>query len=353
MLHEAFIPSGASLEIPVSLQTVPDSLCGKHDQLWSIVLAGGQGERISSFVCRWRGRPIPKQYCAFVGTRSMLQHTLDRAASLGERNHLLTIIDRSHQNDAAYQLADRPRDTVIMQPLNRGTLPGIYLPLTYIYARNEESTVVIYPSDHFIYPETEFLAWIDRAVDAADILSDRLLLIGVWANGPEPDYGWIAPGPELWRSGKYSLCSIKGFLEKPSLSEARLLLEAGYLWNTMIVIAKTDTLWRLGWKFFPDTMKFFEQLKDAIGTSREAAVLKTVYRTMPKHNFSADLLAHADGNTVVMPMAGILWSDWGRAERIAETLRRIGRLPNFPTTILESNNEYSKNSHHQEREIFE
>jgi hypothetical protein len=36
----------------------------------------------------------------------------------------------------------------------------------------------------------------------------------------------------------------------------------------------------------------------------------------------------------VIPMKGILWSDWGRAERIAETLRCIGKQPNFPETIL-------------------
>jgi mannose-1-phosphate guanylyltransferase len=265
----------------------------------------------------------------------MLQHTLDRAVSLGERNHLFTVIDRSHQCDAVYQLADRARDTMIMQPVNRDTLPGIYLPLTYVYARNEKSTVAIYPSDHFVYPEAEFLVWMTRAVEGVDVLANRLVLIGVDANGPEPDYGWIAPGPELWRSGKYSICDIKGFLEKPSPDKAKLLMELGCLWNTMIVIAKTGTLWRMGWRFFPETMMLFDRLKDAIGTSREPAVLRAIYEAMPEHNFSTDLLTHAAGKVAVMPMKGILWSDWGRAERIAETLQSIGRLPNFPTTILE------------------
>ena len=335
MIHEALIPPDVSCEVTGDLQIAPDSLYGKHEQLWSIILAGGQGERISPFVCRWRGRPIPKQYCAFVGRRSMLQHTLDRAMTLGERDHQFTVIDRSHQNDAVYQLADHPRDTVIMQPVNRDTFPGIFLPLTYVYARNTGSTVAIYPSDHFVYPEKEFLAWIDRAVDAVDVLPDRLLLIGIQASSPEPDYGWIAPGPELWRNGKYSLNTIKAFFEKPSPAKARLLLESGCLWNTMIVIAKTHTLWRLGLKFFPDTMKLFERLKDAIGTSHEGAVLRAIYKAMPEHNFSADLLTYSADSIAVMPMRGILWSDWGRVERIAETLHIIGKRPNFPRTILE------------------
>ena len=212
MLHNTIPQTSVSHEIPADSHAVFNPSFGKHDQLWSIILAGGNGKRISPFIRQWRGRRIPKQYCAFVGTRSMLQHTLDRAVSLGECNHLFTVIDRSHRNDAVYQLDGSMRDTVIMQPVNRDTLPGIFLPLTYVYARNEASTVAIYPSDHFIYPEKEFLAWIDKAVDAIDILSDRLLLIGVQASRPEPDYGWIVPGKELWRDGKYSIHTIKGFL---------------------------------------------------------------------------------------------------------------------------------------------
>ncbi len=334
MLQRTLVPTNASLEVSSDLETASGPLYGKQDRVWSIILAGGRGERISPFIQQWMGRPIPKQYCAFVGKRSMLQHTLDRAVSLAERNHLFTVIDRSHQKDAANQLADRAGDTVIIQPLNRDTLPGVYLPLTYVYARNEESTVAIYPSDHFVYPEREFLEWITQAVEAVDVLADRLVLIGVEANGPEPDYGWVAPGPELWRSGKYAVCDIKGFLEKPSPDKAKLLLELGCLWNTLIVIARTSTLWRMGWRFFPETMMLFDRLKDSIGTSREPAVLRAIYEAMPEHNFSTDLLTHAAGNTAVMPMKGVIWSDWGRAERIAETLHSIGRLPNFPTTTL-------------------
>lgn len=43
------------------------------DQLWSIILAGGEGTRLRALVHCWLGRPKPKQYCAFVGTRSMFR----------------------------------------------------------------------------------------------------------------------------------------------------------------------------------------------------------------------------------------------------------------------------------------
>jgi mannose-1-phosphate guanylyltransferase len=311
----------------------PSSKVDVHPRLWSIILAGGNGDRLSALVRQWTGRPIPKQYCAFVGTRSMLQHTLDRAVGLGRREHQLTVIAKSHQVYAQFQLADRPRDTVIVQPANRDTLPGVFLPLTYVYARDAQAMVVIYPSDHFIYPEKGFAEWIAGAVYAAEEHSDRISLIGVMADSLVLEYGWISPGALLWRKGEYSLHTVKHFSEKPSLADAAVLLASGCLWNTMIVVAKVQTLWELGWQHSPETMRLFERLKDAVGTSCEAGVLDSIYEVMPERNFSADLLTPAARQVGVIPMDGILWSDWGRAERIAETLCRIGRHPNFPMML--------------------
>ena len=36
----------------------------------------------------------------------------------------------------------------------------------------------------------------------------------------------------------------------------------------------------------------------------------------------------------VIEMSGVLWSDWGKPQRIANTLRRIGRQPAFPLECL-------------------
>jgi hypothetical protein len=36
-----------------------------------------------------------------------------------------------------------------------------------------------------------------------------------------------------------------------------------------------------------------------------------------------------------MELTGVLWSDWGKPDRIAETLRRIARTPAFPPACLD------------------
>jgi hypothetical protein len=192
----------------------------KPDRLWSIILAGGNGDRISSLTHRWMGRPIAKQYCAFVGNQSMLQHTLLRADNLGQREKQLTVIAKAHRHEAQPQLNDRRPEGVIVQPANRGTFPGIFLPLTHVNARDSNATVVIYPSDHFIYPRKNFVRVMARAIRAAEELPTMLMLVGAPADCLQPEYGWICPGGEVWRSEEYAVRTVKQFLEKPSRANA-------------------------------------------------------------------------------------------------------------------------------------
>ena len=59
---------------------------------WAIVLAGGEGERLRPQIKGWLGYHCPKQYCTFVGRRSMLQHTLDRAKQLVPADRIITVM---------------------------------------------------------------------------------------------------------------------------------------------------------------------------------------------------------------------------------------------------------------------
>jgi mannose-1-phosphate guanylyltransferase len=309
-----------------------------HDgqKLWSILLAGGEGTRLGSFVHRWLGRARPKQFCTFVGTRSLLQHTVDRAGSLTPAAQSVLVIAKAHRQEAMAQLDGRRIGTLLLQPTNRDTAAGVWLPLTYVRARDPSATVVIYPSDHFVYPEEKFLATVREATLAAERLHDRIVLLGVAPDRLELDYGWILPDTQLASVGGQSVQAVRRFLEKPTPQQADDALSGHALWNTMVMTAKVDTLWQLGRQCFPDVVERFERLGQAIGTSSEAHVLEEIYRTMPARNFSSDLLQHRPDRVVVMELTNALWSDWGRPQRIAEALRRIGRAPVFPLAALAS-----------------
>lgn len=309
----------------------------KHGEalVWSIVLAGGEGERVKPLVQRWLGRHRPKQYCAFVGARSMFQHTVDRAAQVCTLRRTVVVAARHHEAELRDQLDGRPIEHLLLQPANCDTAAGVFLPLTYVRARDPEATVVLLPSDHFVYPEARFLRLVRQAVQAAERGADRLVLLGVRPDRLELEYGWIEPAPE--QAGENlggSVRRVRRFLEKPDPAQADEAMRNGALWNTLVLAAKAELLWELGRRCFPAIHARFQQLGEAIGGPREAAVLAQIYEEMPHANFSAGLLQRLPEAVAVLELDGVLWSDWGKPERIAETLRRIDKLPAFPAHCL-------------------
>src|SRR2546422_462194 len=126
-----------------------------------IILAGGEGKRLQPLVRRLHGKPLPKQYVNFVGSRSMLEHTFLRAEMLIPPERLFTVISQHHlgYSEALRQVVSRPRGTVIVQPENKETGPGLLLPLIYLCERFPQSSVAVFPSDHFVLEEGHFMAY--------------------------------------------------------------------------------------------------------------------------------------------------------------------------------------------------
>ncbi len=297
----------------------------ERGNVWSIVLAGGDGVRTKDFVRRWLGHEKPKQYCTFVGSRSMFQHTLDRAARLTPWERVVVVAARHHQDEIWPQIDGRPAGMVLFQPKNVDTAAGIFLPLTFILTRDPAATVVIYPSDHFISPEDSFLSAVKQAVQGSTGLGGRPVLLAAMPDSLELEYGWIKPGRVLGWAGKAAIHAVETFYEKPDEGIVREARATGSLWNTMVLAAKGKELWRLGRKCFPEMMSLFEQLKKVIETSEVLSVLDAIYESIPCRNFSSHLLQCMPERLAVMEMRDILWSDWGNPERILSGLENFGK----------------------------
>jgi mannose-1-phosphate guanylyltransferase len=306
-------------------------MSGDGNQLWSIVLAGGEGERTRAFIEERLGYHKPKQYCVFVGTRSLFQHTVDRADRLINPARRVVVAAVEHREHLREALRGRERGRVILQPRNRGTGPGVFLALTHVLALDPNASVVIFPSDHFVYPESAFLNVVRSAVVNAQRYPDGPVLLGVRPSTSESDYGWIvpAPGEPDGRSRR-----VEAFLEKPSRRIAEETLRKGALWNTLIVASKLDALWDLGFQCVPEIMPAFVRLWETLRAGRDDAPLEEIYRGLPSRDFSSDLLQKASDRLRVLTMNGVWWSDWGRPDRILETLRALERPAVFPEALL-------------------
>ena len=300
------------------------------ERSWSVILAGGEGERTRPLIENWLGYHKPKQYCTFVGRRSLFQHTVDRADRMASPDRRVVIFAEAHRSEVAGQLDKRPKGTVVFQPRNCGTAPGVFLALTYVKAQDPDAIVTIFPSDHFVYPEQRLAEAVASAREVAAGMEGSLVLLGARPDGPETEYGWIEPGIVRGRVGGFAAREVGGFVEKPSEVKARRALRAGALWNTLIVTGELTAFWKLGFEFLPEMMVLFEELSGSVGTEEEQLCLNEIYRRMPIRDFSSDVLESAQEKLIVLELSGITWSDWGRPERIRDSLRALGKKPSCP-----------------------
>jgi mannose-1-phosphate guanylyltransferase len=286
---------------------------------WAIVLAGGDGVRLRPYVERRFGESRPKQYCAFSGRRTMLQHTLARAAALAGAARTVTVVSAAHEAWAMPQLGGYG-GRVVAQTHNRDTGPGVYLPLAHVRARAPDAIVYILPSDHYVRPIARFVAAVRAAGDIAAANPERIILTGVTPHAPDPEYGYIEPGEAVDRFGLVR--RVARFVEKPSIADAAIALARGAVWNTMIIAATVDALWSAACITIPEVMHLFGNLALSIDTPSEGAALDAAYLAMPSANFSRDVLEPAADRCLVTRLDGVEWSDWGRAERIEATIAR-------------------------------
>lgn len=291
--------------------------------VWGIVLAAGEGVRVRTFLQQLCGGRGIKQFCAVVGRRSMLQHTLERVERLIPRERILVVVSADHRHEVAQQLAQWPAGNVIYQPINRGTGPGILLPLAYVTHRDPTATVAVFPSDHFIVEEARFMATVERAVVEAQQFPHELVLLGMAPDRVEDGYGWIEPGAAT--AERRSL-PVRKFVEKPSFSRASQLLARGGLWNTLVFTVQVSTLWELFRAVAPELCQTFNTIRFMLNLSYEPSFTAYAYEGMGTLNFSSEVCERLATRLRVLPAPPVGWSDWGSEERILASLVRIGKL---------------------------
>lgn len=303
---------------------------------YAIVLAAGEGKRLQGFVQRLRGDTLPKQFVAFGGERSMLEETLVRVQWGVAPDNIVTIVGQHH---TAYPEVRRQLDgcpgTVVLQPRNRETGPGVLLPLLHVVKRDPDATVAIFPSDHFVGDDPRFMAHVDRAFAAVSAAPERVAILGVRPDAAESDYGWIQPGGPLDYPAR-GLCGVERFVEKPDRRVARRLFEAGGLWNTMVLVARAGTLLGMASRLLPELWRQLRTIHGAIGRLDEAQVTRAVYEKLQPVTFSHGLLERAPDRLQLVTVEDVLWSDWGSEARILATLERVGRRHLLADTAIEA-----------------
>src|SRR4030095_13044891 len=109
----------------------------------AIVLAGGSGSRLHRLTSTFEGAPLPKQYCAFGGARTLLQQTVSRTEPTVGPGAMTVVVQREHAARAGRQLASSAGVETCVQPGDGGTGVGLVYPLVELCSRAPRSRILV------------------------------------------------------------------------------------------------------------------------------------------------------------------------------------------------------------------
>jgi mannose-1-phosphate guanylyltransferase len=296
---------------------------------WAIILAGGDGLRLRSLTQKIAGDLRPKQFCALVDGETMFDRTRRRAALLVRPDRQVAVVTDEHRAYFAPLSSDLAPGCLVVQPSNQGTLAGIVYSVMRVEHLAGDVPIAILPSDHDVMDDGAFMTYVASAVDLVRALPDRLVLLGIEAETPETEYGWVEPSRLPLPLDGPAVFPVRRFWEKPSPTLARVLLERRCLWNSFVTVGWASAFMDCVNATVPEALVTFAPLRRALGTPEEEGVASLVYANLAPLSFSARVLAHVPDRLLAVRVKDVGWSDWGHPARVLAALRRTGRQPKW------------------------
>jgi len=293
--------------------------------LWGVVLSGGEGVRLKALARRICGDERPKQYVAVFGNRTLLRQTLDRVALRIRPSQTAVVTLQSHCRFFGEQWAGPEPPRVLIQPTDRGTAAGILFPIHWVARQDPDAIVAVFPSDHFVSEPATFMALVGRIAVWVQEHPARLVLLGAHPTSPEVEYGWVELGRPLNSRDDRPIWEVRRFWEKPSEERARLCLQAGCLWNTLVLVGTATMFLRAAREAVPEVCERLAQAVPVFETDAEAWA--QAYALIPRADFSRAILEPCPPSLAVAAVPRLTWSDLGSPRRVCEILGAARSLP--------------------------
>ena len=280
-------------------------------EITALIMAGGRGER---FWPKSRKR-LPKQFLSLTGDgKTMIQLTVERISPMVPMKNIYIATNQDYKKLVLEQLPEIPEENILCEPAARNTAPCIGLGAVHIEKRFGDALMLVLPSDHLIKQNERFLDILKHACETAE-KDTNLVTIGITPSYPETGYGYIKFMKENADGAAYP---VEQFVEKPDLETAKTYLEAGsYLWNSGMFVWKVSSILKNIREFMPDTYSGLMNIRAAIGTGEEQAVLEQEFSGFESQSIDYGIMEKAEHIYIIPGSFG--WDDvgsWLAVERI-------------------------------------
>ena len=275
-----------------------------NEHLYAVVMAGGVGSRL------WpRSRTAtPKQFLDLLGSRTMLQETIDRIEPLIPLARVLVVVGQEHAETVRAQAPGLPAENILVEPGPRDTAPCIGLAAVALQRRDPAATMAILPADHRIADVVSFRQAITAAAQIAQ--DGYLVTLGITPTHAHTGYGYIQRGPSLGLVSGLPAFQVQQFTEKPDAATAQRFVDSGeyywnggmFVWQAARILAEMDSL-------LPRLHAELQTVAAAWDSSRRREVLASAWERVPRTSVDYGIMEKAARVAVVPVDMG--WDDVG------------------------------------------
>jgi mannose-1-phosphate guanylyltransferase len=135
----------------------------EDSNLDAIVLAGGDGSRLTALTRRISGQEIPKQFCSIFENTTLLEQTTRRVSMAVPPTRTLLVLSRPHERFYKSFTCNVAGNNLVLQPHNRGTAAAILYALFRLIRQSRRGTVAIFPSDHYVSDDRRYMLHVEAA----------------------------------------------------------------------------------------------------------------------------------------------------------------------------------------------
>lgn len=281
--------------------------------LYAVIPAGGSGTRLwpASRAAR------PKFLLPLPGPRSMLQSTVDRLLPLVPAENIFVVTGSAHAVSVARQLPEIPEDSIVVEPLPRGSGPAIGLGAALIARRDPDAIMGSFAADHYVQKPDVFHQAVRAAAAAAE--KGYLVTIGIEPTYPETGYGYIRSGDLLFERDGFQVSVVEEFREKPDRETAERYVASGeYQWNASMFVWRAATLLEVMRELLPDVAAILDEIANAWDSPERDAVMERLWPQLEDVTIDHGVMEHAR-NVAVVP-ASFGWTDLGDWHSLGDLL---------------------------------